>query len=110
MKISRKLISATILASLLAAGSIFAAPAETVLGRRAVASARTYVAPSNPASRALAFGHSGVLFELASNNASGPCQQPQAPRAIGLTNTKKKILNPTTVPPCTPVTTPTSHG
>jgi len=50
------------------------------------------------------FGGSHRLFELASNGSatSNPCRYPQSPRPVGQTNSKKKILSPATVPPCTP--------
>ena len=72
----------------------------------------TALAAAAPAHDALGrLGGSHRRFELASNgsatsNRCGP--SPQSPRPVGQTNNKRKIVTPTTVPPCTPP--PTKHG
>jgi len=42
------------------------------------------------------------VFDVAANSPTSCGPAPQAPRPVGQTNTKKKILNPTMVPPCIP--------
>lgn len=54
-------------------------------------------------------------IETASTNSRGkaPCPQPQSPRPVGQSNSKKKYITPAIAPPvCTPASggVPVSHG
>src|SRR5579863_7791911 len=112
MKIS-SLISTITVGLLLAVGSVSWARTDSFTRTHTAlaATASRLDVTGAPAHEALSkFAGSYRLFELASNvrATSNPCgPSPQSPRPVGQSDTKKKILSPATVPPCTP---PIKHG